>query len=84
VELDVWLLVFSLKGWDNIAQGNALGNTIKQLLHPEGVRLLAISEAILSQPFRLDYQTVMRPRALPWAMLFQPFRLKTNLFLAIS
>jgi hypothetical protein len=25
VELDVWLLAFSLKGWDNIAQGNALG-----------------------------------------------------------
>jgi len=33
---------FSLKGWDNIAQGNALGKTIKQLLHPEGVRQIVL------------------------------------------
>jgi len=28
------VLAFSLKGWDNIAQGNALGKTIKQPYAP--------------------------------------------------
>jgi hypothetical protein len=30
----------------------------------------------LSQPFRLDALTAIQPRALPWAMLYQPFGLK--------
>jgi hypothetical protein len=67
---------FSLKGWDNIAQGNALGRRSNNHMHPEGVRPLAFVGGLMSQPFRLDYQTVIRPRALPWTMLSQPFRLK--------
>jgi hypothetical protein len=31
--------------------------------------------SLLSQPFRLDNQTHIKPRAMPWALLFQPFRL---------
>jgi hypothetical protein len=34
--------------------------------------------SLLYQPFRLDYQTYVKPRALPWAILFQPFRLKNS------
>src|ERR1700722_14365355 len=31
-------LVFSLKDWDNVAQGNALGRQSNNNLHPEGGR----------------------------------------------
>jgi hypothetical protein len=31
---------------------------------------------VLSQPFRLEVSENQAPRALPWAMLCQPFRLK--------
>jgi hypothetical protein len=59
------LLVFSLKGWNNVAQGNALGKWTKDHVHTESVRQLDLAEGFLSQPFRLDDQTVMKPRALP-------------------
>jgi hypothetical protein len=71
-------LAFSLKGWDNLAQGNALGLRANNYMHPEGVRQLEAARGLLSQPFRLDCQTAIKTRALPWARLSQPFRLKTN------
>src|ERR1700722_1331299 len=52
-------LVFSLKDWDNVAQGNALGRRSNNNLHPEGVRqrdlgIAHFSQRLLSQPFRLE------------------------------
>jgi hypothetical protein len=43
------VLVFSLKGWDSIAQGVALGG-IGGFMQPEGLR----HAELLSQPFRLE------------------------------
>jgi hypothetical protein len=49
---------------------------------PNNVRRRAMLRVVwnetLSQPFRLDNQTAIRPRALPWARLSQPFRLKAK------
>jgi hypothetical protein len=69
--------VFSLKGWNNLAQGNALGMWTKDHMHPERVRLPESAGDLLSQPYRLDDHSVMKPRALPWAVMCQPFRLKS-------
>jgi hypothetical protein len=47
-------------------------------MHTESVRQPAFAGGLLSQPFRLDCSNVHIPRALPWAIMFQPFRLKSN------
>jgi hypothetical protein len=45
--------VFSPKGWDSIAQGNALGRSIRSL-QPEGLRQESLR---LSHPFRVQKTT---------------------------
>jgi hypothetical protein len=44
------VLVFSLKGWDKVAQGNALGTRSNNHMHPEGVRQFAVTIGLLSSP----------------------------------
>jgi hypothetical protein len=70
-------LFFSLKGWDNIAQGNALGKSIVRTIQPEGLGQSTVS-LFCPSPSGWNIQKFMRPRALPWAMLSQPFRLKNK------
>ena len=61
-------MVLTPKGSDNIAQGNALG-TARNDVQPEGLR------QALSQAFSLE-DNRHQPRALPWAMLSDPFGVK--------
>jgi len=65
---------FQPEGLRQHSPGQRPGKTIKQPYAP----CRCATACLLSQPFRLDCQISMRPRALPWAMLSQPFRLKTK------
>ena len=62
-------ILFSPKGWDNLAQGNVLGHGPFFIRHPEGVR------QVLSQAFSLEEKCNRVPGALPQARLSQPFGL---------
>jgi DNA-directed DNA polymerase III PolC len=65
--------VFTPKGWDSVAQGNALGCGGLNVMQPEGLR-----HHSLSQPFRLGEKMRSEPRALPWATLSHPFGVKAE------
>ena len=56
-------ILSSLKGWDNEASKTPFERALGRLL---------------SQPFRLKFILITIPKALPWAGLFQPFRLKNQ------
>src|SRR3569623_2154801 len=68
------IIVFSLKGWDNIAQGNALG---KATQHKRSSSLKGWDRTVAV--LQAAAHTLHQPRALPWAMLSQPFRLENAL-----
>jgi hypothetical protein len=67
--LNDWYSVFSPKGWDNIARGNARVRGV-DFLHPERVR------QNLSQAFSLPNKSQCEPGATPRAMLSDPFGVK--------
>ena len=61
-----WLL--TPKGSDSIAQGNVLGLGVAR-----SCTLKGCDGERLSQSFRLQIPVARSPRALPWAMLSDPF-----------
>jgi hypothetical protein len=63
--------LFSPKGWEFSAQGNALGIMARTASSLKGWDSL-------SQPFRLGKTADLEPRALPWAENSQPFGLKNG------
>ena len=63
--------VFSPKGWDTLARGNAPGYGVI-VLQPEGLRYVSISQA-----FSLEDKYDRVPGALPRAKVSQLFGLKT-------
>jgi hypothetical protein len=68
------VFIFSLKGWDNLAQGNALGMMAVCCSSLKGWDNKPISKTVAPFQGALCYRTF--PRAMPWAKLSQPFRLK--------
>ncbi len=64
--------VFSPKGWDNIAWGNAPGSN--------GVVFQAesLGHEKMSQPFRLHFLVFAEPGAMPQATLSDPFGVKSR------
>src|SRR5437868_5155615 len=65
-------LLFSLKGWNKSAQGNALGNRRTRGVSPERAQQPR-GQPVL-RPFRAKTNgAVLEPRALPWAILLRPF-----------
>jgi DNA-directed DNA polymerase III PolC len=63
--------VFTPKGWESLAQGNALGSVRQTECTLKGC------DTALSQAFSLDNKTDTEPRALPWAEDSHPFGVKT-------
>jgi hypothetical protein len=64
---------FSLKGWNTVAQGNALGGEGKQQLILERAQQM-VACLDVSCPFRAKpWSKRSIARALPWAALFRPF-----------
>jgi hypothetical protein len=70
------VLVFSPKGWEFSAQGNALGGRRSQ---PKSAQPEGLGQVALSQPFRLQTYQHRLPRAAPWAEDCHPFGVKTRL-----
>jgi hypothetical protein len=73
--------LFSLKGWESSAQGNALGTRAEQPGHePRASLALKGRDPTASRPFRAKNVVLAAavPRALPWAEGSQPFRLKNR------
>jgi len=66
-------VVFSPKGWEIIAWGNAPGFRCKSTGSLKGC-----DTGALSQAYSLENQSLFQPRALPQAKLSQPFGLKTK------
>jgi hypothetical protein len=60
-------------------EGNALGSRFIFNCSLKGCDIVE-----LSQPYRLKSKNNRDPRALPWAMLFQPFGLKTNALIIVG
>ncbi len=66
--------LFALKGQDSIAQGNALGMKIRALSSPEGAHYQRDEFALSG----LETFTGLSPRALPWAIIMNPFGVKNT------
>jgi hypothetical protein len=71
------LRLFSLKGCNNSAQGNALGKGVVACFDALKGRNNLLAENLL-RPFRAGDWCGLGPRALPRAVLLQPFRLKSG------
>ena len=73
------VLVFSPKGWDSSAQGNALGLRPSIISSLKGWEML-VAALQAAERFR------SQPRALPWAEESQPFGLNTagSAYLTVS
>ena len=61
-----------LKAQKLLAQGIALGNVDKKQSRPERAKALILKAFALSG--RLFFVFVLKPRAMPWARSFCPFR----------
>ncbi len=65
--------VFSLKGWNRSAQGNALGEGTATATKPCKGETTPVYWAVVP-PFQgSEVRRFRVPRALPWAILFCPF-----------
>jgi hypothetical protein len=73
------LSLFSLKGCNNIAQGNALGKGVKEsCVALNGRNNWPINAFVAPfQGFASMWSAI--PRALPWAILLQPCRLNCGI-----
>src|SRR5205823_3452757 len=69
--------VFSPKGWEPSARGNAPGSRSHEIGSPKGCETAPRTAPAISQPFGLECSLGHRPRASPWAERSQPFGLKT-------
>jgi hypothetical protein len=68
--------VFSLKGWYNIAQGNALGNDRQGTSQPE--RPGQNTYWVIVPAFQAGIGCRLVPRAMPWAMLSAALQAETK------
>src|SRR5262245_13153016 len=71
-----WTL-FSLKGWNKIAQGDALGPSKNKGPSPERGATRAEPGRCYALSGLRRFTTTFFPRALPWAVLLRPFGART-------
>ena len=70
----MWLK-YGLKAQKLLAQGIALGNVGKNKVALKGQKLYVLSGVLKLLPLQGDFAVfILKPRALPWARSFCPFR----------